>query len=214
MTVKYLLFSFENSSDAVNFVEYIQSRLHGENVDIIVKGKKVKIVLHGGRQDLASLVALVRREYKSWLLSTTRSINGFYRHAITRLLYEAELEASIPVNSIADILLLKGFKAYIKGEYIETTADIATVLKVTEVFSRNYKKLLKFTGYTPMARRVVAIALTVCEEEEVELMTEKLIKMNVLLLDEKSGRKSLKVNYREAIDKIAELCGKHGDKDC
>ena len=212
MKAKYLVFSFRSSDEAVRFVEYIQSRLRGENINIAVKGNKVKIILLGGRQDIDILTPIVKKEYRDWILSTRRSVDGFYRHSIARLLRSAILETSIPINSIVDILRLKGFEARIREEYVETTADFDQVLKITELFSRNYKKVLELTGYTPMARRVVAIAMTVCEMD-VTLLTEKLIKIGVIFLDGNSGRKSLKMSYREAISKIAELCEEHGDKN-
>jgi len=212
MRTKYLLFSFQDSNEAIRFVEYIQSRLHGENLNAVIKGSKVKIILIGGKQDLEMLVPLVKKEYRNWILSTRRRVDGFYRHSIARLLRSVTLEASIPINSIIDILKLKGFEAEIRGEYIETTADFDKILKITEIFSRNYKKVLEVSGYTPMARRVMAIAMTVCDED-VTLLTEKLIKLGVIFFDSNSGRKSLKMSYKEAIDKIAELCEKYGDKD-
>ena len=212
MKAKYLVFSFRNSNEAIRFVEYIQRRLHGENVNIAVKGNKVKVILFRGQQDLDILASIVKKEYKDWILSTRKNVNGLYRHSIARLLRSAVLETSIPINSIVDILKLKGFEARIREEYIETTADFDQVLKITELFSKNYKRVLELTGYTPMARRVVAIAMTVCEMD-VTLLTEKLIKNGIIFLDSNSGRKSLKMSYKEAISKIVELCEEYGDKN-
>ncbi|RLE83490.1 MAG: hypothetical protein DRJ39_04850 [Thermoprotei archaeon] len=211
MTTRHVFFSFKNSSEAVNFVSYIQSKMRGKNINISVKGKKVKITLRASKQDLSLLMAMIKNEYKNWKLSTHGTRTGFYKHSIPRILHDAKLKTSIPINSIIDVLTLLGYPARIESGYIVTTMNFENVIKITEKISEKYRELLENAKYAPMARRLLAVVLSTFNWNDINQTTEKLINMDILSIDSRTSKITLSVAYEKALEKIKEMVKTHGN---
>jgi len=202
---KTVVLSFDDPEEAVEFVAFVQEKLRKANMDIVLKHNKVKVVLLGTREEVELASNTLKREYRYWKLSSRRRPGGLYRHSLSIVLSKAELATSIPVNSIAEVLRLSGYRAELREGFVETDAELDRVVEVAEKLSRVYKELLS-ERLTPMARRLVAVLMS-SYPMELEEILRACLEEGVLYADEKSSKISLVVEYGTALEKMAERLG-------
>lgn len=205
MASKTIVFSFDGPEEAVEFVAFVKEKLKGVDMDIVLKQNKVRVVLLGTREEIELASSALKREYRYWRLSSKRKPGGLYRHSLSIVLSRAKLASSIPVNSIAEVLRLLGYRAELREGFVETDAELDRVVEVAEKLSRVYKELLS-ERLTPMARRLVA-ALMASYPVGLEEVMRVCLEEGVLYADEKSSRISLVVEYDAALEKAAKRLG-------
>lgn len=187
---------FDSSTEAFDFLTFVLSSL--KNVTGEQVGSKVKLVLESSSDEPDEDYQKIRSLVRQWGASRQYPRAGLYRHSLRLLLSTANLVVGIPVEAVADLLALKGFKAQIEGGNIVTNADFKLVVKVAEVFAEKYAKALRLES-TPQVKRLAALyaATYGCTIDQAvdELKSRGLVKE-----EENARRLVLTASYSECLE--------------
>ncbi len=155
MSEKYLLFSFSDVGEAIDFLEYLTRLIPKRYYTGEIKGKKLKIFIKASPDEVDRIIDTIRKGYSEWRLSKT-VIKGVYKHSIPMLLKIAKLKIAIPVQGLRDILYLSGYKSEIKGNILYSDAPLDVIKCLAEVLSEKYDESI-YLNATPLVKRLVAV---------------------------------------------------------
>ncbi|MCX8180535.1 MAG: DUF2067 domain-containing protein [Thermofilaceae archaeon] len=189
---------FSSSTEALDFLVFALSSL--KNVTGEQVGSKVKLVLISSSDepddDYHKIISIVRQ----WGASRQYPRAGLYRHSLGLLLSTANLVVGIPVEAVAELLALKGFKAQLEGGNIVTNADFKLVVKVAEVFAEKYARALQLES-TPQVKRLVAL-YAATYECTIDQAVDELKRRGLVKEEENTRRLVLTASYSECLEAV------------
>ena len=195
MVNKYIVLSFYDANEALKFVEYLRKSISNTNLDLVVRGNKVKITIHGTKGDIEDILQRIKERVSDWRRSRQR-VKGLYTIPVSFALSMASLKISIPFKAFIDALNLQGYKSTLKGNIVYTEIEAERLIKELERFSEHYSKVIYLDAY-PIVKRLIAIVMFV-ESLEIEESIELLKNLGLIDYNEEEKLR-LKTSYEEAL---------------
>lgn len=192
-----LTFTFNNSAEALKFIEVLNRKIGRGAVLGEVKGNKVKVFIPFSENYRKTV-----REVKLLYFELHSSMDFRpKRFEISTVLSASNLKVAIPVQALIDILKLEGYEARLEGSYLVTNARFQHVTELAERISEHYEEAVK-QGLAAPLRRIVAVVATYMDTQVSDAIN---LLLKAGFIDRKDGEFVLRSKPEDIIDKIAEL---------
>ena len=192
---KVLKINFKKDEHLISFIEYLKKSLSGEEVYFVIKGSGVKIIYEENRE----LSYKIKQAYKEWK-SAYGGEGKTRRISIPFILRNVDLKVAIPISSVCDVLVLKGYGCHVEKEYFVSDVPIDYLLEITSRFSEKYSECLLLDA-EPLAKRLIAVVATaygIRIEKAIAFLVEK----KLLYFDDKRKKYVLTMNYSQCVNRL------------